>query len=104
MGTSIIKGIKNAANLIQPITIIFRNSFEWLNFEIEFVTIVEGKMLMDRINRADPPEVYSGPSIERTYAGTTASALISGEVRPNPIRRLASLRSDFARDEAGMTE
>lgn len=74
-----------------------------LNFEIEFVTIMEGKMPIDRISRADPPEVYSGPSIERMYAGATASALISGEVRLNPMRRLPSVRSDFASDEAGMT-
>jgi hypothetical protein len=67
------------------------------------MTMIEGKMPMDKINRLDPPDVYSDPSIERIYAGETASALISGEVNVNPTRRLLSVRSDFASDEAGIT-
>ena len=103
-GTNVIKEIKNATNWTQPIMIIFRESFELLNFEIEFMTIIEGKIPTDKINKAVPPGVYSGPSIERMYEGTTARAVIIGEVRLNPIRKLPSVRSDFASDEAGMTE
>jgi hypothetical protein len=37
------------------------------------------------------------------YTGATASAVISGEVKLNPMRKLPSVRSDFASDEAGIT-
>ena len=64
---------------------------------------MEGKIPIDSIKRTDPPAVYSGPRIERMYTGATASAVISGEVKLNPMRKLLSVRSDLAADDAGMT-
>ena len=67
------------------------------------MTMIEGNIPIDSINRTDPPAVYSGPRIERMYTGATASAVISGEVKLNPMRKLPSVRSDFACDDAGIT-
>ena len=74
-----------------------------MNFEIAFVTIERGKMVMARTISIVAADKYWLPRKDRINVGEVIKAAIIGEVKLMPILKLPEVKSFFDMLEAGMT-
>jgi hypothetical protein len=103
IGTRIKKKIKNVTICTTPVITSGLDFPRVLSFDIMFIVIEEGIIVMASTKSKFCPDSYSGPTKDKTDLGATSKSTTIGVIRLRLNLRLSEDRSRLLIDEDGIT-